>query len=235
MPEKDLYRTVQLFSADEMRWLRVLREVKERKHSWWIRFQMTDLIFCVDPFTLQPTSYRLLNKCVNIHHFNSKAARKSRNMRYSPCAIPYRNSGPNKHNCIIQRFVNYISMTFPKLSGFIHFSKTFPGLENAVLKFHDFSRFFMTVRTLITAALEKREPKHTLACVASLVFSHGDPAAANPPEGLSQRLLDGLDAWERPLHGHLVTGFRVHLQMDSKQLLACSKSAAKTQLIELCL
>ncbi len=40
-------------------------------------------------------------------------------------------------------------MTFPKLSGFIHFSKTFPGLENAVLKFHDISRFFMTVRTLI--------------------------------------------------------------------------------------
>ncbi len=40
-------------------------------------------------------------------------------------------------------------MTFPKLSGFIHFSKTFPGLENAVLKFHDFSRFFMTVRTLM--------------------------------------------------------------------------------------
>ncbi len=39
-------------------------------------------------------------------------------------------------------------MTFPKLSGFIHFSKTFPGLENVVLKFHDFSRFFMTVRTL---------------------------------------------------------------------------------------
>ncbi len=26
MPEKDLYRTVQLFSADEMCWLRVLRE-----------------------------------------------------------------------------------------------------------------------------------------------------------------------------------------------------------------
>ncbi len=39
-------------------------------------------------------------------------------------------------------------MTFPKLSGFIYFSKTFPGLEIAVLKFHDFSRFFMTVRTL---------------------------------------------------------------------------------------
>ncbi len=39
-------------------------------------------------------------------------------------------------------------MTFPKLSGFIHFSKTFPGLEIVVLKFHDFSRFFMTVRTL---------------------------------------------------------------------------------------
>ncbi len=44
-------------------------------------------------------------------------------------------------------------MTFPKLSGFIHFSKTFPGLENAVLKFHDFSRFFMTVRTLIDATI----------------------------------------------------------------------------------
>ncbi len=39
-------------------------------------------------------------------------------------------------------------MTFPKLSEFIHFSKTFPGLEIVVLKFHDFSRFFMTVRTL---------------------------------------------------------------------------------------
>ncbi len=26
MPEKDLYRTVELFSADEMRWLRVFRE-----------------------------------------------------------------------------------------------------------------------------------------------------------------------------------------------------------------
>ncbi len=29
MPEKDLYRTVQLFSADEMRWLRVLRGQRE--------------------------------------------------------------------------------------------------------------------------------------------------------------------------------------------------------------
>ncbi len=40
-------------------------------------------------------------------------------------------------------------MTFPKLYGLINFSKTFPGLEIAVLKFHDFSRFFMTVRTLL--------------------------------------------------------------------------------------
>ncbi len=31
MPEKDLYRTVQLFSADEMRWLRVLRESQWEK------------------------------------------------------------------------------------------------------------------------------------------------------------------------------------------------------------
>ncbi len=30
MPEKDLYRTVQLFSADEMRWLRVFRESQEK-------------------------------------------------------------------------------------------------------------------------------------------------------------------------------------------------------------
>ncbi len=31
MAEKDLYRTVQLFSADEMRWLRVLRESQWEK------------------------------------------------------------------------------------------------------------------------------------------------------------------------------------------------------------
>ncbi len=31
MPEKDLYRTVQLFSADEMRWLRVFRESQREK------------------------------------------------------------------------------------------------------------------------------------------------------------------------------------------------------------
>ncbi len=31
MPEKDLYHTVQLFSADEMRWLRVLRESQREK------------------------------------------------------------------------------------------------------------------------------------------------------------------------------------------------------------
>ncbi len=31
MPEKDLYRTVQLFSADEMRWLRALRESQREK------------------------------------------------------------------------------------------------------------------------------------------------------------------------------------------------------------
>lgn len=39
-------------------------------------------------------------------------------------------------------------MTFPKLSEFIYSSKTFPGLEFAILKFYDFSRFFMNVRTL---------------------------------------------------------------------------------------
>ena len=40
------------------------------------------------------------------------------------------------------------SMTFPKLLGWIYFSKTFPGLENDIFKFHDFSGFFQTVRTL---------------------------------------------------------------------------------------
>ncbi len=49
-------------------------------------------------------------------------------------------------------------MTFPKLSGFIYFSKTFPGLEIVVLKFHDFSMFFMTVRTL-QEENEKQETK----------------------------------------------------------------------------
>ncbi len=29
-----------------------------------------------------------------------------------------------KHNSIIQRIMKYISMTFPKLSGFIYFSKS---------------------------------------------------------------------------------------------------------------
>lgn len=39
-------------------------------------------------------------------------------------------------------------MTFPKCSGFIYFSKTSPGLEIAILQFHDFSSFFMTAWTL---------------------------------------------------------------------------------------
>ncbi len=78
MPEKDLYRTVQLFSADEMRWLRVLRESQREKTQLMNRFQMTDLIFCVDLFTHQPTSYRLLNKCVNTHHFKVESCGKEK-------------------------------------------------------------------------------------------------------------------------------------------------------------
>jgi len=39
-----------------------------------------------------------------------------------------------------------MSMTFSKLLWF-NFSRTFPGLEMTILKFHDFSRFSMTVRT----------------------------------------------------------------------------------------
>ncbi len=45
MPEKDLYRTVQLFSADEMRWLRVLRE------SQWEKTQLMNL-FSNDRFDI---------------------------------------------------------------------------------------------------------------------------------------------------------------------------------------
>ena len=37
---------------------------------------------------------------------------------------------------------------FSKTFGITFFSSTFPGLELTILKFHDFSRFFMTVRTL---------------------------------------------------------------------------------------
>ncbi len=69
MPEKDLYRTVQLFSADEDALITCLKMSKRGNTADESVFQMTDLIFCVDLFTLQPTSYRLLNKCVNIHHF----------------------------------------------------------------------------------------------------------------------------------------------------------------------
>ncbi len=52
------------------------------------------------------------------------------------------------HNSIIQRIVKLISMTFPKLSGFIYFSKTIQGLEISVLKLNDFSRYIMTIQTL---------------------------------------------------------------------------------------
>jgi len=48
---------------------------------------------------------------------------------------------------------NNISMTFPKLLWFEFFSMTFPGLGMTILKFHDFSRFSMTVRTLIVVTL----------------------------------------------------------------------------------
>lgn len=37
---------------------------------------------------------------------------------------------------------------FSKTFGILFFSSTFPGLEITILKFDDFSRFFMTVRTL---------------------------------------------------------------------------------------
>ncbi len=45
MPEKDLYRTVELFSADEMRWLRVFRE------SQWEETQLMNL-FSNDRFDI---------------------------------------------------------------------------------------------------------------------------------------------------------------------------------------
>ncbi len=67
---------------------------------------MTDLIFCVDLFTHQPTSYRLLNKCVNIHHFKSRKLRERVEMRDIAHAQSLTEiQDLNKHNCIIQRFV----------------------------------------------------------------------------------------------------------------------------------
>ncbi len=46
-----------------------------------------------------------------------------------------------KNKSIIQRIVKYISMNFLGLFIF----QMDPDLEIAVLKFHDFSRFFMSV------------------------------------------------------------------------------------------
>ncbi len=77
-------------------------------------------------------------------------------------------------------------MTFPKLSGFIHFSKTFPGLENAVLKFHDFSRFFMTVRTLkMGCPLRSDRPKHTASISRQLMLRWPSNFDQRPKAGLS--------------------------------------------------
>ncbi len=45
---------------------------------------------------------------------------------------------------IIKMIVKEISMTFQKCSGSIYFT----GLEIAILKFHDFPRFFMAIQTL---------------------------------------------------------------------------------------
>jgi len=50
-------------------------------------------------------------------------------------------------------------MTFPKLLWFTFFFMTFPGLEMTILKFHDFSRFSMTVRTLMSQQAPTNLPK----------------------------------------------------------------------------
>ena len=39
-----------------------------------------------------------------------------------------------------------------------------------------------------------------------MVFPQGHPAAADPPEGLPEGLLDALHPGQRTLHGQLVTG-----------------------------
>ncbi len=66
---------------------------------------------------------------------NSKAAGMSKTMRYTQ----------------IQDLIKYDYYTEICEIKFHDFYKTFPGLEIAVLNFHSFSRFFMTVRTLLKA------------------------------------------------------------------------------------
>ncbi len=64
---------------------------------------------------------------------NSKAAGMSKTMRYT------------------HKFRTLLNITFICEIKFHDFNKTFPGLEIAVLNFHSFSRFFMTIRTLLKA------------------------------------------------------------------------------------
>ena len=45
-----------------------------------------------------------------------------------------------------------------------------------------------------------------LGGVVDVVLPEGDAAAADPPEGLPQGLLDALDPRQRALHGQLVAG-----------------------------
>ena len=45
-----------------------------------------------------------------------------------------------------------------------------------------------------------------LGGVVDVVFPEGHAAAADPPEGLPQGLLDALHAGQRALHGQLVAG-----------------------------
>jgi len=69
---------------------------------------------------------------------------------------------------------NDISMTFPKLWWF----KFFPGLEMTILKFHDFSRFSMTVRTLIIVLIQRLFPTW-MRCVS--LCNTAESRASNAP------------------------------------------------------
>ncbi|TNN66955.1 hypothetical protein EYF80_022872 [Liparis tanakae] len=80
----------------------------------------------------------LRNTYINVYSFNQTIILYSSFQK----RLNYFKLGVNEH-VIITHFHDF-SRTFV----IKFFSMTFPGLEMTILKFHDFSRFSMTVRTL---------------------------------------------------------------------------------------
>ncbi len=76
---------------------------------------------------------------------NSKAAGMSKTMRYTHKLRTWLNITLLYRNNYNSHYIEICEIKFHD------FNKTFPGLEIAVLNFHSFYRFFMTVRTLLKA------------------------------------------------------------------------------------